>query len=167
MKNKLQRKLADDWRWLGSLLSAVLLLGATSSATAHTQNFKGFTSFAAGAPVNKNGALTTHFAASYFNGFGGFVTAAGERIVKTGPKALTKDSETILISDISTWPAGTYTLTPTSIFGTVVGFFSIPIYPGVEFLWFSDFDGQVAVSGTIVITDNGDGTGTVNADLYY
>jgi hypothetical protein len=162
MKNKLQHKLAG-------LLLAVLLLGATSSARAHTQNFHGFTSFAAGASANINGALTTHFTASYFNGFGGFFTAAGERIVKTGPKAFTKDSETFLISDISTFPAGTYTLTPTfvPVLGIYVGFFSIPIYPGVEFLWFSDFDGQVAVSGTIVVTDNGDGTGTMNAAFYY
>jgi hypothetical protein len=110
-----------------------------------------------GAAGQNNGAGATHFTAFYFNGPGGFVTAAGERIVKTGPKAFIKDSETALISDISTWPAGTYTLDAN-------GFFNIL---GFEFFWISDFDGRIAVSGEIVITDNGDGTGIFNGVFYY
>jgi hypothetical protein len=148
MKSKLQHKLAGNYRWLGGLLSVFLLVAATFSATAHTQNFPGLSSLTAGASVANNGALTTHFTASYYNGQGGFFTGAGERIVKTGPKAFTKDSETLLISDIATWPAGTY------IIGSTAS-------------WFSDFDGQTAVSGTIVVTDNGDGTGTMYVVAYY
>jgi hypothetical protein len=157
-------QLVGTYRWLGGLLTAALLLGTISSATAHsstqlTKDVKG----------QNNGAQTTHFTAAYFNGLGGFFTAAGERIVKTGPKAFTKDSETILISDISTWPAGTYTLIPTYITGFGwVGVYHLPNFPSfIGFFWFSDFDGQLAVSGTIVVTDNGDGTGTMNLDLYY
>ena len=61
------------------------------------------------------------------------------------------------MSDISTWPAGTYTLDAN-------GFYYIL---GVQYFWFSDFDGQIAVSGTFVVTDNGDGTGTIELALYY
>ena len=104
-----------------------------------------------------NGAITTHFTAEYFNGQGGFFTGAGERIVKTGPKAFTKDSETLLISDISTWPAGTYVIVVDIPEDSETGFAT----------WFSDFDGSVAVSGTIVVTDNGDGTGTMKVEAYY
>ncbi len=95
-----------------------------------------------------NGAQTTHFTAAYDNGQGGFFTCAGERIVKTAPKAVTKDSETCTISDVATWPAGTYVI-------------------GSGAFWISDFDGQVAVSGTIVVTDNGDGTGTMDIVAYF
>lgn len=103
-----------------------------------------------------NGAYTVHFTAAYDNGIGGYFTAAGERIVKTGPKAFTKDSETILISDISSWPAGTYVIQDYILW-----------VQGVPLVWNSDFDGQTAFSGTMVVTDNGDGTGTLNAVLYY
>ena len=157
-------QLAGTYRWLGGLLTAALLLGTISSATAHSS-----TQLTTRVQGQNNGAQTTHFTASYFNGLGGFFTAAGERIVKTAPQAFTKDSETILISDISTWPAGTYTLIPTYIpgFGWA-GLFHLPQFPSfIGFFWNSDFDGQVAVSGTIVVTDNGDGTGTMNLDLYY
>jgi hypothetical protein len=152
-KGKLKHKLARGYRWLGGLLSAALLLGAISPAMADVT-----TDPTAGAKGQNNGAETTHFTASYFDGPGGFFIAAGERIVKTAPKAFTKDSETILMSDISTWPAGTYTLDAN-------GQFFIPGF-GLAF-WLSDFDGQIADSGTIVVTDNGDGTGTLDAVLYY
>jgi hypothetical protein len=153
-KGELKRKLGGGYRWLGGLLSAALLLGAISSAMADVT-----TDSTAGATGQNNGAETTHFTADYFDGPGGFFTAAGERIVKTAPNAFTKDSETILMSDISTWPAGTYTLDAN-------GNFFIPGF-SLTFSWLSDFDGQRAVSGTIVVTDNGDGTGTLDATLYY
>lgn len=111
---------------------------------------------ATGVATAGNGAKTTHFTAAYFNGQGGFFTCAGERIVKTAPKAFTKDSETCQISDVSTWSPGTY---------PIVTSFLPP--PALSAIWFSDFDGQQAVSGTIVVTANGDGTGTMNIDAYY
>jgi hypothetical protein len=143
-----------------TVVRSLILLGsclAISSATAYSS-----THIIAGVKGQNNGAQTAHFTASYGNGAGGFFTAAGERIAKTAPNPFTKDSETILMSDISSWPAGTYSI--------VDGVFFIPsMIPGIEFgfSWFSDFDGRVAQSGTIVITDNGDGTGTLNATLYY
>ena len=111
---------------------------------------------APGVATANNGATTAHFTAAYFNGQGGFFTCSGERIVKTTPKAFTKDSETCQISDVSTWPPGTY---------PIVTSFLPP--PALSAMWFSDFDGQQAVSGTIVVTANGDGTGTMNIDAYY
>jgi hypothetical protein len=151
-RGNLNHKLAGGYRWLCGLLSAVLLLGAISSATADITMDP-----TAGAKGHNNGAETTHFTADYYNGPGGYFTAAGERIVKTSPKAFTKDSETILISDTSTWPAGTYTLDANGDF----------VILGVTYFWLSDFDGQMAVSGTIVVTDNGDGTGTMEVVVYY
>ena len=76
--------------------------------------------------------------------------------MKTAARAFTKDSETCTISDLSTWPPGTY---------PIVTSFLPP--PALSAMWFSDFDGQQAVSGTIVVTDNGNGTGTMNIDAYY
>jgi hypothetical protein len=149
-------QLAGTYRWLGSLLTAALL--GTISPTAY-----GSTHIIAGVKGQNNGAQTAHFTASYPNGAGGTFIAAGERIVKTGPNPFTKDSETILMSDISSWPAGKYSI--------VDGVLLIPMpgMPGMEFAisWFSDFDSRVAQSGTIVVTDNGDGTGTLNATFYY
>ena len=151
-------QLAGSYRWLGGLLTAALLLGTISSATASSS-----THVTTRVQGQNNGAQTTHFTASYYQFLGGEFIAAGERIVKTAPKAFTKDSETILISDISTWPAGTYHI--------VDGVFFVPM-PGMPDMelglsWGSDFDGRMAQSGTIVVTDNGDGTGTMNLDLYY
>src|SRR5215472_6938256 len=58
-------------------------------------------------PLN-NGAQTVHFTAAYQNVIGGFFTCSGERITKTTPKPFTKDSEDCTITDLSTWPPGTY-----------------------------------------------------------
>ena len=111
---------------------------------------------ATGVATANNGAQTSHFTAAYFNGQGGFFTCSGERIVKTAPQAFTKDSETCTISDLSTWPPGTYPIVTS------------PLPPPASWaIWFSDFDGQQAVSGTIVVTDNGNGTGTMTIDAYY
>jgi hypothetical protein len=97
-----------------------------------------------------NGATPTHFTASYDNGAvggpGGFWTCTGERIVKSAPKGFTKDSETCTITDLTSLPPGTYHL------GSG---------------WFSDFDGRPAISGTAIVTANGDGTGTVQLVVYY
>jgi hypothetical protein len=164
MKIQPQHEFAEHWRWFGSLMSALLLLEATSPITAHTQKSEGFSSFTSPASVANNGALTAHFTAEYWAPTGGSFTCAGERIAKTGPRAFTKDSETCLISDLSTWPAGIYVLQPPS---PTFPFTSYIVVNGVPFGWSSDFDGQVAVSGTFVVTDNGDETGTLNVEVYY
>jgi hypothetical protein len=127
------------------ILSMLAFSAALALAVAGTAN----------AATAANGATTTHFTAAYLNGPGGVFTCSGERIVKTAPKPFTKDSETCTISDVSTWPPGTYPIVTTPL-----------PPPAMWAMWFSDFDGQQAVSGTVVVTDNGDGTGTMNIDAY-
>ena len=95
-----------------------------------------------------NGTQTTHFTAVY-----GQFTCAGERIVKTAPKAFVKDSETCLDSSgTGDLPAGTYD-------------FSGLWASDYEYFTFGTF--RIAVSATIVVTDNGDGTTTWNIVAYY
>jgi hypothetical protein len=105
--------------------------------------------------VVNNGAQTVHFTAAYQNGIGGFFTCAGERIMRGPPNPFTKDSEDCTMTDLSTWPPGTYVGNP---FITVNG----QLYG-----WNSDYDGRMANSVTVIVTDNGDGTGHVNAVAYY
>lgn len=102
-----------------------------------------------------NGAHTIHFTAAYHVPVGGDFTCAGERIVKTAPRAFTKDSENCTITDLSSFPPGTY-----------VGH---PHYKvnGERHGWRSDYDGRKARSVTLVVTDNGNGTGNVDIVAYY
>jgi hypothetical protein len=126
----------------------------------------------AGSALAGNGAQTIHFTAVYDS-----FTCTGERIDKTAPKAFTKDSETCTYTDLSQFdPAGTYAIVPRTE----------PVGPG-ETHWASDYEYwavgtsgpncipewliygclRTAVSGTIVVTDNGDGTGTLDVVAYY
>jgi len=105
--------------------------------------------------VVNNGAQTVHFTAEYQNAIGGFFTCAGERIMRGPPNPFTKDSEDCTMTDLSTWPPGTYVGNP---FITVNG----QLYG-----WNSDYDGRMANSVTIIVTDNGDGTGHLAAVAYY
>jgi hypothetical protein len=116
-----------------------------------------------------NGAQTAHFTASYSS-----FTCAGVRIVKSAPKAFIKDSETCTITDLTEFPPGNY---------TIVGQ-AVP-ESSTESHWASDYDilntpagspgcipgppvcFRVAKSGSIVVTDNGDGTGRVAITAYY
>jgi hypothetical protein len=105
--------------------------------------------------VVNNGAQTVHFTAQYQNAIGGFLTCAGERIMRGPPNPFTKDSEDCTMTDLSTWPPGTYVGNP---FITVNG----QLYG-----WNSDYDGRMANSVTVTVTDNGDGTGHLNVVAYY
>ena len=102
-----------------------------------------------------NGAQTVHFTAVYEGQIGGSFTCAGERIRKRAPKPFTKDSEECTITDLSTFPPGTYVGNP---------FFSVN---GVPYVWNSDYDGREANFVTLNVTDNGDGTGDVEIVAYY
>ena len=106
-----------------------------------------------GAP--NNGAQPVHFTAAYQNLIGGFFTCAGVRITKTAPKPFTKDSEDCTMTDLSTFPPGTYVGDP------------VFLVNGVEYTWSSDYDGLVANLVTLIVTDNGDGTGHVAIVAYY
>jgi len=105
------------------------------------------------AAVAGNGATTAQFKASYDDSSGPHFECSGARIVKAAPKAFTKDSETCVISgDLSNWPVGTYE--------NVGG-------------WVSDYDYFVngifnlSLSNTFVVTDNGDGTRTIQIEAYF
>jgi hypothetical protein len=107
--------------------------------------------------VAGNNATTTQWKASYdLPGLGGHWECSGARIVKDAPKAFIKDSETCTFSDLSTYFApGTYTQ--------------------ADFGWLSDYEyfvlspssNRLATSHTTLITDNGDGTGTLQISAYY
>jgi len=102
-----------------------------------------------------NGATTGTASVAYtwYVG-GGLWTCDVTRIVKTAPKAFTKDSESCQVSDVASliFPPGTYDAT---------------------LFWYSDYDyfvngtSVVPTSGKVVISDNGDGTGTVNIVAYF
>ena len=98
-----------------------------------------------------NGATTTQFTASYDSSLGGHYECSGVRIVKTGPKGFIKDSETCTITDLASLPAGTYV--------------NWPWASDYEFFVLNQF--RVAASDTMVVTDNGDGTGTLEISAYY
>jgi hypothetical protein len=105
--------------------------------------------------VLNNGAQTVHFTAEYEGLIGGTWTCAGERIRRRPPNPFTKDSEECTITDLSSLPPGTYVGNP---------FFNVN---GVLYTWNSDYDGRQANLVTLIVTDNGDGTGHVNVVAYY
>ncbi len=127
------------------------------------------TLLAASGVLAGSAAKTVHFTASYSS-----FTCAGERIVKTEPKSFIKDSETCTFTDLTEFAPGTY---------AIVGQ-AVPESP-TQSHWVSDYDilytpagspgcvvgppicFRIAVSGTIVVTDNGDGTGTLVVVAYY
>ena len=93
----------------------------------------------------------TPFTASYDNSpYGGFFTCAGERIASTGKVTFTEDLEVCAITDVATigFPPGVYPIIPSG--GS-----------GKGFAFYSDYDGQRAVSGTVVIIGYKNGTGTL------
>ena len=135
-----------------ALAFALALAAIRSDASTGVPNHGSYSSNG----VPNNGAQTVHFTAAYYNGPGGFLTCAGERISKTAPRPFTKDSEDCTMTDLSTWPPGTYVGNP---------YFAVNGVPGYG--WNSDYDGRFANQVTMIITDNGDGTGHANIVAYY
>jgi hypothetical protein len=136
---------------------ALSVLGITSTASASTGPSPG--------PPSSHSAVQGHFKASYPTGDTSW-SCSGVRVSNRG--AGTFDSETCAVtgvsaSDVSQFPAGSYTNGPGSIYGT------IPFYG--HGLWQSDFDGQTASSWTISLsydaTGGADGTATVTVIAYY
>ena len=134
-----------------ALAFALALAAIRSDASTGVPNHGSYSSDG----VPNNGAQTVHFTAAYQNIIGGFFTCAGERISKTAPRPFTKDSEDCTMTDLSTWPPGTYVGNP---FWVVNGQF---------YSWLSDYDGRGANQITVIVTDNGDGTGHFNLVAYY
>ena len=105
---------------------------------------------AAGDPGN---GAATPFKATYPSGTTTW-TCSGAHVVN---KNFIKDSETCLVTgNTAGYQAGTYSGSPS-------GFF--PPY-GIVF-WQSDFNGVIATSWTETVTDNGDGTFTVDVLAFY
>ncbi|SRR6266540_773947 len=107
----------------------------------------------ASAVASANTGAATPFKAEYAVG-GAYWTCSGARV--DNPVSV-KDSETCLVSgNTAGYVAGTYTGSPYGNF---------PPYGTVG--WQSDFDAALASSWTLTITDNGDGTFTVEIVAYY
>jgi hypothetical protein len=92
------------------------------------------------------GATTVKYQASYTSVIGGQWECAGVRGVH---KDATKDSFACTMTDLASLPAGTY------------------IESNGSFVWQSDYDQQLATSWTLVVSDSGDGTGSVEGVAYY
>ena len=114
---------------------------------------------AASASAQASGATVMHFSVIYP---GGIATCNGNRITHTtGGKTFIKDVETCVLADLAEFnpfPAGTWDVNSPEVGG-----------------WCSDVDGAIfndatcnlATSGHITVTDNGDGTVTWDIVAYY
>jgi hypothetical protein len=106
-----------------------------------------------------SGATVTHFAVTYP---GGIATCSGNRITHTtSGKTFIKDVETCTLTQLDVFnpaPPGTWDVNSSVVGG-----------------WCSDFDGfifndatcNLAISGQVTVTDNGDGTVTWDIVAYY
>jgi hypothetical protein len=126
------------------MLRKLLVVGALVGA---------LTVIAVPAATANNGATTTKLGkVSYTDPIFGPVTCSGANVTKTAPMAFIKDDENCTILD-----------------GT--GFVGVLVI-NVDITWFSDFTtggsaGQFAVSGTVTVTDNGNGTSNEHIVAYY
>ncbi len=113
-------------------------------------------SLKSGTEVSGSEARTrVHFTAEYDGEIGGHWICSGFRLILDGPRLLTKDSEQCTITDLSSFPPGTYRGAPNFVVN------------GTRYTWNSDYDGLGAVGVNLIVTDNGDGTGHVDVDVYY
>ena len=107
-----------------------------------------------GAVATASQGAATPFKATYNGTPGATYTCAGAHVVN---RVSVKDSERCVISgDTTGYVAGTYS-------GSPLGF--LPWY-GISD-WISDYDGTIASSWTITVTENGDGTFTFDIVAYY
>jgi hypothetical protein len=123
---------------LGQLVVIVAMLLTTATAAVAAQRVE-----------------DVRFTAAYPNGQGGFFRCDGVRSVSGGSHPVTRDVETCRISDLSTWPAGRYTIAP----DTTPGDWGV--------FWWSDYDGKIAQAGTVTVSDDGDGRGELKTIAYY
>src|SRR5215831_16572220 len=117
-----------------TLAFALALAAIRSDASTGVPNHGSYSSNG----VPNNGAQTVHFTAAYQNIIGGFFTCAFLLISKTAPRPFTKDSEDCTMTDLSTFPPGTYVGNP---------FFTVN---GVSYTWSSDYDGSPANQVTLI-----------------
>ncbi len=96
--------------------------------------------------------LIAPFTAVYDNIIGGTFTCEGVRVSN---RSLIRDTEECTLTDLSTWPPGTYIGNPNYVVN------------GTGYVWNSDYDGAQAHHVRIIITDNGDGTGHASLEAFY
>lgn len=114
----------------------------------------------AGSRLAGNGALPesnierniVRFTATYDNLIGGRFKWVGFRISNS---SFTSDREDCILTDLSSWPPGTYIGNPYYVMN------------GVGYTGTSDYDGLVANHVRLVISDNGDGTVHADVEAYY
>ena len=131
----------------------LLLVGAVAAVALVTANV---------ATAN-NGATTIEFTTPVYTyisvpGFGvnGLFNCTGTRIIKTGPKAFVKDSETCHVTG-GPFAPGTYPILPT--------------WFASDYEWWLNYPGppifRAPIDGNITIVDNGDGSTTWHITAYY
>jgi hypothetical protein len=115
--------------------------------------------FAVSASAQAGGATVTHFSVTYP---GGLATCSGNRITHVSDgKTFIKDVETCTLTQLDVFnpaPPGTWDVNSPEVGG-----------------WCSDVDGfifndatcNLAISGHVTVTDNGDGTVTWDIVAYY
>ena len=136
-------------RAVGLLVLVAALVALAVAAGASASNGNG------NANKNANGAQTGHFTSTYTNGIGGKFVCAGERIAKAG--AFIKDEEGCTISNAAAFfPAGKEVGNP---------YFT---FHGVNWYWFSDFDGKIAKTITYIVSPaQPDGSAHLKIIAYY
>lgn len=144
----------DLYPWFGSSnLKKIALLAAILMALGGARLQAGSAVAGDGAGIASNiDRNIIRFTATYENIIGGTLTCVGFRIHNSGS---TKDSEQCILTDLSSWPPGTYAGNPDYKVN------------GMFYTWFSDYDGVTANSVRFIITDNGDGTGHADILAYY
>ena len=110
--------------------------------------------FAAAGNGAGNGATTSQFFTSYFDS-GVESDCTGTRVVQKD--GTVKDSAICILSGDTSW------LSP----GTIVGNPGYCLNDVCWAYWVSDFDGKIAKSVTLKLTDNLDGTFTQKVTAYY
>jgi hypothetical protein len=117
-------------------------------------------SVAADAAIGANGASTTPYTAAYVNGPTGYFQCSGVRIIKTGPNAVVKDSETCDVT------VGEFVVPD----GTTRLGLNPPLHT-----WYSDYEYFVnpggclnpSISGTITVKSKSPGKQTWTIVAYY
>lgn len=132
-------------RSLAVLVTALVLMGSLLVPSAGATPGQDVPPPTYGGTLGK-GATTVKYREGFTHTIGGVWTCTGVRVVN---KDYTKDSFECTITNLETLPAGTYV---NSVFG---------------YGWLSDYDGVGTYNFTLIVTDNGDGTGHVEGVAYY
>ena len=104
--------------------------------------------------AKSNAATVTHLHTAYYSSLGGDYILSETKVINKN-KSFENFGGTI--SDLNSFPAGTYTSNASGVY----------FVNGQGYYWNSDFGSGNAKSVTITITDNGDGTGTISGQATF